>query len=324
MVIFNHLKFEYKYFGIHGIITKLIWVKILGKENRYVKYRQNKCRDILENEKVLDFSNDEFRCYAGYDQNLINPKTWDQKIRWLMLKDNNDRRTELSDKYLARGYVERKIGSEFLIPLLGVWDKYDDINFDELPNQFVLKCNHGSGMNIIVKDKENLDKREAKDKIECWMNTNFALRSFELQYLNIKHKILAEKYIEQIDGNLYDYKFHCADGKVWCCQVIGDRNINKHYALQAFYDVYWNRINMTEGSYELYNTDISKPDNYEEMIEIAEKLSEGFEYVRIDLYSVNNKIYFGEYTFSPATGIHPKFKPFELQYEWGNHIKLSC
>lgn len=303
-VVFKHIK---------SVITKNNAEYILEKQKKASRFSTHKIEKILKH----NF----YQC-KGVKPNFRNPQSFDEKINWLMLYDATPLKTRLVDKYLVRKYIEEKIGENYLVPLLGVWDRFDDIDFESLPHRFVLKLNNGSGMNIVVKNKDNLNITEAKNKFEFWMKTNFAYMGFEMQYRDVPQKIIAEQYIEQIDGNLFDYKMHCFNGKMKICQLIGDRNMIDHTAKQAFFDADWNRLNESEGTYPDYNSTPSKPDNWEEMKLVAEKLAVGFNYVRVDLYSIEGQIYFGEFTFTPLVGLHPNFRPKEADLRWGSLIIL--
>lgn len=253
--------------------------------------------------------------------NLDNPKTFNEKIQWLKLYDSTPIKTRLADKYLVRDWVKEKIGEEYLIPLLGVYDKFDDIDFAKLPKQFVIKCNHGCGYNIIVKDKSKLDLSDAKAKIDKWMNENFAFRvGFELHYRDIEPKIIIEKYIENKGtDDLYDYKFWCFNGKVEYIQFLSERNLDG--LKMAFYDKNWHKQKFVY-SYPLDKKTIKKPDNLDVMIELAKKLSVGFNHVRVDFYRLNDgTIYFGEMTFTSASGTC-KWNDERINRYFGNLIKL--
>ena len=231
---------------------------------------------------------------------LDNPKTYNEKIQWMKLYDSTPLKTRLADKYLVRAWVKQKIGGEYLIPLLGVWDSFDEIDFDKLPNQFVLKANHGCGWNIIVKDKSTFDKEEARKKFDVWMHTNFAFRAgLELHYMNIPPKIIAEEYLENNDDDLYDYKVFCFNGKAESVMFLSDR---KQELKMSFYDLQWNKLPFVY-SYPQNPDEVPKPKNLELMINLAEKLAEGFPHVRVDFYVLNNgSIKFGEMTFTSASG----------------------
>lgn len=237
------------------------------------------------------------------DFDLNNPRSFNEKIQWIKLHDVTPLMTKLADKYLVRDWIEEKIGAQYLIPLLGVWDRFDDIIFDELPDRFVLKCNHGSGMNLVVKDKKTFDRAEAKTMFDQWILTNYAFQNgFELQYKDIPRKIIAEEYIEQMDEDLLDYKIHCFGGKPKIIHVIGDRNLARHTAKEAFFDLDWNPVNWMYHTYDSYDVLPEKPNNLNELLRICRILSEEFRYVRVDLYDISGKILFGELTFTPAGG----------------------
>lgn len=261
----------------------------------------------IKNQEKLDINTetlDWYRVCTGKDIDIEHPVSYNEKIQWLKINDNTRIKTELSDKVSVRSYVEKKIGKQYLVPILGVWGAFEDIPFDVLPNKFVLKCNHASGTNFIVKNKDDIDYDTVKKQFDDWMEMNYAYASgFEMQYDKIKRKIYAEQYIEQEDGDLCDYKLHCFSGKVKIIQVIFSRNHKTHFAYEAFFDPNWNRNNLMYNTYKQYEGEIEKPKKLDEMIEVAERLSSSFRYVRVDLYEVKGKVYFGEMTFTPASGI---------------------
>ena len=247
---------------------------------------------------------------------LDYPQTFNEKIQWLKLYDSTPIKTRLADKYLVRDWVKEKIGEKYLIPLLGVYDKFEDINFDNLPNQFVIKCNHGCGYNIIVKDKSTLNLAEVKTKLAKWMNENFAFKcGCELHYRDIPPKITIEKYMQDESGELRDYKFMCFNGAIELILLDSDRysghkrNIyDKNWTLQAFSDF----PNIKEN--------IEAPKKLELMKTLAQALSKDFNFVRVDFYVVNDEIYFGEITFTPGSGTL-KF-PNYINLKLGKMIKL--
>lgn len=258
--------------------------------------------------------------------NLDNPKTFTEKIQWLKLYDSTPIKTRLADKYLVRQWVAEKIGEEYLIPLLGVWDNFDDIDFDLLPNQFVLKTNHGSGMNIIVRDKKNFDKENAREKINAWLTLDYGTLSYELHYNNIKRKIIAEKYIEEMNGELNDYKVHCFNGVPKFIQTIGDRDLIRHTGHQNFFDFSWNDLGWTFEDYPNFPKSVSKPKCLQEIKKFSQNLSKDFDYVRIDFYEIKGRVLFGEMTFTPASGFYPYKKTWipELNEKLGNLLKLPA
>lgn len=256
----------------------------------------------------------------GKKLNLKNPKTFNEKLQWLKLHDRNPLYTTMVDKYAAKKYVADKIGEEYIIPTLGVWDKFDDIDFDSLPNQFVLKCTHDSGGLVICKDKDVLDREYAKQKIEKSLKKNYYYRSREWPYKNVKPRIIAEKFMnDDKNDELIDYKMMCFHSKVKATFTCTGRR-SKNGLRVTFYDTDWNRLPF-ERHYPASDVDIEKPKNYQEMVELAEKLSENISFVRVDFYEIQGKVYFGEMTFYPGGGFE-EFTPDTWDYEFGKMLKL--
>lgn len=258
---------------------------------------------------------------TGEELDFKNPQTYNEKIQWMKVYDTTPLKTRLADKYLVREWVKEKIGEEYLIPNLGVWDSFDEINFDELPNQFVLKCNHGAGYNIIVKDKSQLDIKVARKKINKWLQEDFAFKNgFEMQYSAIPRKIIAEKYIENFDNDLYDYKVWCFNGNAHYIQFLSERNTDG--LKMAFYDREWNKQNFVY-NYPIDIKEIKRPQNLELLLALAEKLAEGFSHVRVDFYITNEgRIYFGEMTFTSYSGVS-HWEPQSTNLMLGQMIKLK-
>ena len=243
-----------------------------------------------------------FQLRTGKPLDLNNVRTFTEKMQWLKIYDATPLKSRLADKYLVRNWVAEKIGSQYLIPLLGVWNDFDDINFDELPDQFVLKCNHGSGMNIIVRDKKSFDKQRAREKINAWLAVDFATIFLELHYTRIDRKIIAEKFMANGDDiDLTDYKFWCFDGKPTYCKCMTERTTKLRI---DYFDMNFQHMDFEQSNHP--NSDhperISKPKNFDLMKELSAKLSEGFAFVRVDFYEIEDKVYFGEMTFTPAAG----------------------
>lgn len=234
---------------------------------------------------------------------LDHPKTYNEKIQWMKLFDSTPLKTKLADKYLVRKWVEEKIGGEYLIPLLGVYDRFEDIDFSALPDRFVVKANHGCGYNYIVKDKRKVDFDDMRKKVNGWLHENYGDKlGTELHYRNIEPKIVIEQYLEneQSHGDLYDYKFWCFNGRVEYVLFLSERNTDG--LKMAFYDREWRKQPFAY-SYPIDNKVNEKPDNLEQMITLAEKLSAGFMHVRVDFYRLDSgKVYFGEMTFTSASG----------------------
>jgi len=260
-----------------------------------------------------------YRRATGKILDLDHPRTFNEKIQWLKLYDSTPIKTRLADKYLVREWVAEKIGEKYLIPLLGVYDSFDQIDFDSLPDRFVIKCNHGCTYNIIVKNKNFFDIDDAKQKINAWIQENFAFKNgCEMHYKNI-NPIIIESFLENKDEDLYDYKFWCFEGKVKYIQFLSERNTNG--LKMAFYDANWNKQKFVY-SYPLDSKTIERPDNLDEMISLAEKLSKDFSHVRVDLYRLDDgTIYFGEMTFTSASGIC-RWNDKKIDRQLGDWIKL--
>lgn len=265
---------------------------------------------------------DLYRLRTGEDIDIDHPKTFNQKMQWMKLYDNNPIKSELSDKYAVRKYVAEQVGEQYLVPLLGVWNSFDEIDFSELPDKFVLKCTHGSGMNLLVNDKSQFDIKAAKVRFEEWMRMNYAYSGFEMNYASIVPRIIAEKMLEMKDGteDIPDYKLMCFHGKVKCSFVCSER-FSPDGLKVTFYDTDW-KVMPFERHYPRSRYPISKPENYDKMVELAEKLAVGLRFVRVDFYEVDGKIYFGELTFYPGSGVE-EFTPAEWDKKLGDWICLA-
>ena len=263
----------------------------------------------------------QFKEYLGYELNLENPQTFNEKLQWLKLYYHDPLMTKYADKYLVREYIKETVGEEYLIPLIGVWDRVEDIDFDKLPNQFVLKVNWGSGQNIIVNDKNKLNIEEAKNKLKNWIQpaSNHYYYSYEWPYKNIEHKIIAEKYINDNIGNLTVYKIFCFDSNPYLFQVIiNDKTANERI---NYYDLNWNRLILKQ-NFDNFNFDIQKPKYLNLMLKFCRILSKNFPYfIRIDFYESSDIIYFSEYTFYSDAG-YAKFTPDYWDEKLGNLINL--
>lgn len=252
--------------------------------------------------------------------NLENPKTYNQKLQWLKLNYRKPEFTQLVDKFDVRKFVEDKIGEQYLIPLLGVWDQVEDIPFDELPNQFVLKATHDSGGLVICRDKEKLDIVKAKKKLNRSLKHNYYWAQREWYYKDAQPRIIAEKYmVDETTNELRDYKFFCFNGEVKVMFIATDRGTDTRF---DFFDTKFNHIPVKQ-YYPNADKDkvIEKPILFEDMIKLAEKLSDGIPHVRVDLYEINGKIYFGEMTFFHFSG-WKKFEPRYYDELFGSWITL--
>ena len=255
----------------------------------------------------------------GKPLHLDDPKTMNEKLQWLKLYNRKPEYTRMVDKVLAKGYAAGIIGDEYIVPTYGVWNHFDEIDFDKLPNQFVLKTNH-SGFNlgvVVCKDKATFDKKAAKKKLEKSLKKDLSRIHVEWPYRNIERKILAEMYLGE---DPVDYKFYCFNGYADVVLVCIERETGhpKYY----FFDKEWNlrRLNK-RGKEAPEGFTLPKPDGMDEMFEVAARLSEGLPYARIDLYNINGKIYFGEITLFPYSGFDDNRLP-EADLYFGNLIEL--
>ncbi|WP_246529026.1 ATP-grasp fold amidoligase family protein [Oceanobacillus oncorhynchi] len=251
------------------------------------------------------------RMYKKLD--LETPKTYNEKLQWLKLYDRRPEMTQQVDKYAVRNYIKEKIGVEYLIPLIGVYNNIDEIDFSKLPNQFVLKCTHDSGGVFICEDKSNINIVQLKRKFQELLNTNYYYYFREWPYKNVNPRIICEKYLQD---NIIDYKIMCFHGEPKLIQIHQDRDTEEY--TQTFYDVDWKKTNISRKNTRPTNKSVEKPVNLEEMLSIAKKLSKEDIHVRIDLFEVNGKIYFGEKTYFPASGFSRfnKDEYDELLGEW--------
>lgn len=254
----------------------------------------------------------------GYRLNLKSPQTFSEKIQWIKLNVNLEELKDYVDKYNVREYVKRKIGNDYLIPLIGVFKKSDEINFSNLPESFAIKATHASGWNILVRDKSSINLQNVKNTIDLWTNSSFFEITGERNYKDILGRVVIEEFIHDPTGDLKDYKFFCFNGQPRFIQLDSDRHTEHKRDL---YDLDWNKINV-KYAHENLDEKAPKPVKLREMIEIATKLSEDFHFVRVDLYYTNNLVLFGELTFTPGQGFE-KFSDMKIDLEFGKHLNIT-
>lgn len=293
-------------------------IKAIKNPKKIIRFADYKgLFNFLPDKAYLKFM---FRVNMGKRLDLDNPKTFNEKIQWLKLNDRKDIYTTMVDKYEVKNYVSNLIGEEFIIPTLGVWDRFEDIDFEKLPEQFVLKCTHDSGGLVICRDKSQLDLKKAKKKINNCLKKNYYKQGREWPYKNVKPRIIAEQYMEdKRTGDLPDYKFFCFNGAVKAMFIATER-FGKEETKFDFFDENFNHLPFTNGH---PNADIppEKPNNFEKMKELAAVLSKSIPQVRVDFYEINDKLYFGELTFSHWGGMVP-FNPEEWDEKMGDFIEL--
>ncbi|MCC8071301.1 MAG: glycosyl transferase [Bacteroidales bacterium] len=261
-----------------------------------------------------------YRSFFGRPLNLDHPQTYCEKLQWLKLYDRHPEYGTLVDKEAVKTHVASLIGEEHIIPTYGVWDRPEDIDYDSLPDDFVLKATHNSGCFVICHDKTKLDKQRINKKFRRALKADYADTYKEYPYAYVKPRIIAEKYMEDESGELRDYKFFCFDGKPELMFVALDRQKEGEETKFDFYDMDFRHLPITNG-HPNSPVAIPKPKSFEKMKEIAAILSKGYPHVRIDLYDINGQIYFGEYTFFHWSGIIP-FDPSEWDLKMGSMIRL--
>ena len=302
----------------------------LKKANKFISNPKARF-SYLDNKGLYDNLNDErylkkaFKAHMGYELDLENPKTFNEKLQWLKLYNRKPEYTMMVDKYKVREYIADKIGEEYLIPLIGVWDDPEDIEFEKLPERFVLKCNHNSGTGMcICKDKSKLDIPKVKKELRKGLQEDYYLKGREWPYKNVPRKIICEQYMEDrnsVDGELIDYKFMCFDGEVKAVYTCTNRFTDKGVNI-TFFDKEWIRLPFSRDYCESDLKTIESPKTYAEMLSLAERLSEGILFSRIDFYEINKKCYFGEITFFPASGFSG-FNPKEWDLKLGKYISIN-
>ena len=256
----------------------------------------------------------------GKKLNLNDPITFNEKMQWLKLYNHNKDYVKMVDKITVKKYVSKIINKDIVVPTFGIYDSFEEIDFNRLPQQFVLKCNHDSGSVVICKDKATFNKDKARKILMRGLKTNSFMWGREWPYKNVKRKILAEELLVDKSGkDVKDYKIMCFNGKVRCSFVCSERFSNEGLKV-TFFDQNWN-VMPFERHYPKSSLPIEKPNNYKQMVEIAEILSKGIPFVRVDFYEVNNKIYFGEMTFFPGSGWE-EFNPVKWDRILGNWITL--
>ena len=263
----------------------------------------------------------QYRCIFNEKIDLKNPKTYNEKLLWLKLYDRNPAYLRMVDKYEAKKYVSDIIGEKYIIPTIGVWDKFDDIDFDKLPVQFVLKCTHDSGSTIVCKDKSDFDYIAAKKKITMALKINSYLPGREWVYKDLKPRIIAEKYMhDKNNESILDYKLFCFDGDPKCLFIATERHLGDEHVKFDFFDTKFKHLDIVQ-KHEQSGKFIQKPTCFDEMLRLSRILSAGIPHIRVDFYEINQKLYFGELTFYHHGGTIP-FKTKEWDGILGNWINL--
>lgn len=252
-----------------------------------------------------------------------NPQslTIQEKINYLTIHESPDYKSKIVDKIGLHEYSKKVLGKDICVPIIKIYEKINDINISELPSKFILKCNHGSGMNIICHDKSKFDINNYKDLLNEWMNTNYGFKNAEFQYINVKRKIFAEVFLKD---NIEDYKVYCFHGEPKYIRV-QKKNLNGDGKINNYYDLNWKLTDIETGLPHFYRKPeviFNKPKNLDLMLNYSRKLSEEFVFVRVDFYNINGRIYLGEMTFTPSNCLF-KLKNKKQSIFMGNFIDLS-
>ena len=272
-----------------------------------------------ERKEAKEFIKSEYRKRFGREINLDSPQTFNEKLQWLKLYDRKKKYIKMVDKYEAKEYVKKIIGEDHIIPTIGIYDSFDEIDFKKLPKKFMMKCTHDSGGNVPCIDKSKLNIEEAKEKINSSLSTNYYYKWREWPYKYVKPRIIIEKHMEDKETKeLRDYKFFCFDGVAKFMFIATDRNI--HETKFNFYDMDFNLLPFKQ-HYPNDTRRIKKPKTFDEMKKLAEKLSKGIPQVRVDFYEIDGKVHFGELTFCHFAALTP-FEPEEWDYKLGEYINL--
>lgn len=258
---------------------------------------------------------------TGKKLNLNHPVSFNEKLQWLKIYDRKDIYTTMVDKYEVKKYVAEILGDRYIVPTLGVWDKFDDIDFNGLPEKFVLKCTHDSGGLVVCRDKNKLDFDVVRKKLETSLENNYYIYGREWPYKNVKPRIIAEQFLDDGHGSgLFDYKFYCFNGEPRYLYV--STGLENHETAQiSFLTLDWTFAEFRRSDFKPFEQLPEKPSKFDEMIKVARELSSGTKFLRVDLYEVNGNVYFSELTFSPCSGMMP-FSDEKYNIMLGNMIDL--
>ena len=302
-----------------------IYIKCLGKNiilrecNKAKRYKMREKLDVETKKKIILNT---LTKNIGYKFNLDNPQTFNEKIYWLKLYNEDSRITRCCDKYAVKDYITERIGPGYIVPTIATWDDPEQIDFDKLPDKFVLKVNWSSGYNIIVKDKQLIDQKAVKEKLKKWMRpyNNCYYSIFNWGYKDMKPVCYAEEYIEQIDGQVYDYKFYFSKGEFIYMFIATDRHGDKTLTY-TFFDDKFEPLPFTYGNKPNANPIPDMPKNLNKMIELGKILADDFPFVRVDFYEIGEEIYIGEMTFYSGGGMLA-INPVEWDKKLGDKIKI--
>lgn len=291
---------------------KIRWMRMLERFERW---------GWLDRLDDKTFGEIQYYTIFGERLNLKNPQTLNQKLQWLKLYDRRSNYVTLADKYQVRNFVSDRIGEGYLVKLYGVYETFDEIDFDDLPSKFVLKPNHTSGDYFLCQDKSQINYGELGEKVNYWLNRDYFIKHREWPYKNIERKIICEEFLTGDDERgLLDYKFLCFNGEPKYVQIFSYRMAGRTMAFDT-YDLDWNLTPYSGKTYKSTGTKMQKPDNLDEMIGLARKLAKDIPFVRVDFYNPQGKIFFGEMTLYPGAGT-ARFDPYEADEVYGKLLTL--
>ncbi|MDD3944760.1 MAG: ATP-grasp fold amidoligase family protein [Bacteroidales bacterium] len=294
------------------------WYLLLNNSDEFKSALVENFRFFIPKKKYLELI---FRYKMGYDLNLKNPRSFSEKLQWLKLYNRNPDYTHMVDKVAAKEYVAGKIGADYIIPTIAVYDNANQIEWNKLPEQFVLKCTHDSANIVICTDKSTLNRNEAIKQLNKGLKHSFYSCTKEWPYKNVPRKIICEKYmVDESNYELKDYKWFCFNGDPKALYVASDRNNKEEETKFDFFDADFNHLPIING-HPNSTKQILKPKSFEAMKIIASQLSQGIPHVRVDLYDINGNIYFGELTFFHWSGLMP-FEPRSWDYQFGEWLSL--
>lgn len=294
-------------------------IRAIKSPKKILVFILNKGAKLFSDKKFLKMK---FRLEMGHNLDLDNPKTFNEKLQWLKLYNRKPEYTTMVDKHAVKEYVANIIGKEHIIPTLGVWNSIDEIDWDTLPNQFVIKTTHGGGGGgvVICKDKTNFDKKKAKKTIQKSLDGDIYWNYREWPYKDVPKRIIAEQFMSNNGKDLEDYKIHCFNGEPKFILVCSNRYGNGAM-IDDFYTPEWELMDVRRPGHPKSEKASKAPEQLNQMLELSRTLSKDIPFLRTDFYIINNKIYFGELTFFPASGMS-KFEPEEWDYTFGNYLKL--
>lgn len=292
----------------------------LSKDYRFlINSGYGKYNDIPD----AEYLSRKFLAVCGRSLPLQAPQTFNEKLQYLKLYDRRPEYTQMVDKYKVREYITEKLGAQYLIPLIGVWDDPEKIDFSALPNQFVLKCNHNSGLGMcICKDKSKLNIRKVKAGLRKGLRQDYYLTGREWPYKNVPRRIIAEQFMQSDANGLTDYKVHCFNGEPKLILVCKDRFAPTGLT-EDFYTPQWEHLDLRRPTHPNALEPMAKPDELDQLLELSRLLSRDIPFLRVDFYIVEGHVYFSELTFFPASGFE-KFEPEDWDRILGEWLKLPC